>query len=131
MPYKDLKARFEYSREYYKRNRTRMDEQTKQWQKRHPERRALSQRKTGLKRKGLTLAQFTALSDQQSGCCWICDQKPKSGLVVDHCHTTNVFRGLLCRPCNSILGRFRDKPEAAKRLLEYLEANSLFSSNGD
>jgi hypothetical protein len=32
--------------------------------------------------------------------CCICGQKPKK-LVRDHDHSTNLFRGMLCRPCNA------------------------------
>jgi hypothetical protein len=37
-------------------------------------------------------------------------------LAVDHCHTTDAIRGLLCSDCNNGLGRFRDDPEKKKLL---------------
>lgn len=40
---------------------------------------------------------------------------------IDHCHATGVVRGLLCRGCNTALGLVRDKPDAMRRLADYLE----------
>jgi hypothetical protein len=44
----------------------------------------------------------------QAGRCAIC---PREGrLCIDHCHTRNRLRGLLCRKCNLGLGHFDDSP---------------------
>lgn len=45
--------------------------------------------------------------------CVICGSTGE--LVVDHCHKTNVIRGMLCNHCNRGLGHFKDNPE----LLEF------------
>lgn len=55
--------------------------------------------------------------------CVICGTK--ESLVVDHCHKTNVVRGMLCSHCNRGLGHFRDDPE----LLEFARIYLLFYSN--
>jgi peptide methionine sulfoxide reductase MsrB len=56
--------------------------------------------------------------------CVICGSTEK--LVVDHCHTTNRIRGMLCNHCNRGLGHFRDDPE----LLEFARIYLLsYSSN--
>lgn len=50
----------------------------------------------------ISLAEREAFLEAQGGVCPLClEAKP---LVVDHCHETEVVRGLLCRSCNSRLG---------------------------
>lgn len=38
-------------------------------------------------------------------------------LVVDHCHKTNKFRGLLCISCNRFLGYYENSKELAEAYL--------------
>lgn len=66
-------------------------------------------------------AKWDALFQKQSGKCAICE-KSKKLLHVDHCHTTNVVRGLLCYNCNNGLGRFKDCIDYLNRALAYLAA---------
>jgi hypothetical protein len=70
---------------------------------------------------GLSPEQYAAMVAAQGGACAICDKVPTNGvLAVDHCHTTTRVRGLLCRPCNSFLGRIKDNPAALDRMKKYL-----------
>lgn len=39
---------------------------------------------------------------------------------LDHCHTTNEIRGVLCHNCNIGLGCFKDNPDFLKGAIEYL-----------
>lgn len=41
-------------------------------------------------------------------------------LSVDHDHITGQVRGLLCRPCNTILGHARDAIRFFERAIDYL-----------
>ena len=66
---------------------------------------------------GLTLEKATEIEDQKK--CDICNEEKE--LHVDHCHTTNKFRGMLCNSCNNGLGRFRDNIEYLKEATKYLE----------
>ena len=57
--------------------------------------------------------------------CIICGSEDK--LVVDHCHTTNIVRGMLCNNCNMGLGHFKDDPfllEFARIYLLYYDKES-------
>lgn len=64
---------------------------------------------------------------KQKNSCAICGTSAKKTakglLVIDHCHTSGVVRGLLCDPCNRGLGAFRDKIDSLKNAITYLEAN--------
>jgi len=55
---------------------------------------------------------FDELSASQGGACALCRKTPKSGryrnLVIDHCHETGRFRGVICRRCNTALGQLGD-----------------------
>lgn len=42
-------------------------------------------------------------------------------LVVDHCHDTGEFRGLLCRRCNIAIGQLGNCPDIAARASAYLK----------
>lgn len=45
----------------------------------------------------------------------------KENLVVDHCHDSGMFRGLLCNNCNRGLGLFKDSIENLRNAIDYLE----------
>lgn len=55
---------------------------------------------------------------EQNNKCAICKQETK--LHVDHCHTTNKVRGLLCPACNKGLGHFKDNVELLNNARNYL-----------
>ncbi len=54
--------------------------------------------------------------------CVICGSV--EDLVVDHCHKTNVVRGMLCNHCNRGLGHFKDDPELLEFARMYLLGHS-------
>lgn len=75
-----------------------------------------------MERYGITPEQYWALYEAQGGSCYICQRatgKTKK-LAVDHDHKTGYVRGLLCGPCNNILGHLRDDRDAAFRVMDYL-----------
>ena len=49
-------------------------------------------------------------------CCG-CERRK---LVLDHCHTTGIFRGWLCQRCNTAIGMLGDTEEALRKALTYL-----------
>lgn len=59
-------------------------------------------------------------------CCGVELTKAKSNVrcltdqVIDHCHETNVVRGVLCSACNLALGHARDSVEVLEKLKDYL-----------
>ena len=78
---------------------------------------------------GLTMEQYDALFAAQGGVCAICG-RPEAGreghknLAVDHCHTSNAVRGLLCHSCNRALGLLQDSAEVLEKALAYLRPRS-------
>lgn len=66
--------------------------------------------------------EYARLLEFQGGKCAICQRatgKTKR-LAVDHDHGTARVRGLLCGPCNQLLGHGRDDPEFFRRIIGYL-----------
>ena len=77
-----------------------------------------------LKAYKISPAEYAALLHEQSGVCAICKCPPPDGmsLCVDHDHKTGNVRGLLCKPCNLILGNASDNPDRLLEAASYLEA---------
>ena len=77
-----------------------------------------------VKKYGITLEQYKKMYDNQSGKCKICDipsEQLTTPLNVDHCHTTQIVRGLLCGRCNSALGKLKENKKTIENLINYLE----------
>lgn len=76
------------------------------------------------KKYGLTREAYAALLAAQGGRCAICgSEDPGRGnkdFSVDHCHTSNQVRGLLCNTCNRGIGLLQDDPNVLERAAQYL-----------
>ena len=92
-----------------------------QWRKNNPEKIASTQRKHALKRYGLTIEEYEEMVRKQNDRCAICEQPSFRDLDVDHDHSTNHVRGLLCVWCNRGLGHFKDNIEVMMKAIEYLK----------
>jgi hypothetical protein len=83
---------------------------------------------------GMTLEDFDNMLKEQGGTC--ANQACTYGLdddhklFVDHCHTTNVVRGLLCHWCNSAEGFLKSSPEVAQGLIDYMKKHNLKTNKG-
>lgn len=53
-------------------------------------------------------------------CCGRMGTDTRSGLNLDHDHSTHVFRGWLCSRCNTGLGLLGDDMVAVLKMVEYL-----------
>ena len=81
-----------------------------------------------LKQFGITAEEYKAKLAEQNGVCAICEQLPipdRTGrayiLSVDHDHSNNMIRGLLCKNCNPALGFFKDNPDYLRKAADYIE----------
>jgi hypothetical protein len=81
-------------------------------------------REIHIKRKyGLSMDEYNSMIEAQDGKCAICNYmfgQKKGDIHVDHCHTSNEIRGLLCDLCNRGLGYFKDNKEALAKAIKYL-----------
>lgn len=81
----------------------------------------------------LNISEFQNILSKQNNGCAICGckegeidprtKKPRS-LAVDHCHNSNIIRGILCYRCNVGLGFFRDNPTFLQNAFKYLDSTN-------
>lgn len=103
----------------------------RKWRENNPENAKLSQRRRNWRyRYGLSSTEYDKMLKTQGGGCAICSSLdphgPKGGswlkhFAVDHCHSSNKVRGLLCNRCNRALGLFQDSLKVLENALEYLK----------
>lgn len=77
------------------------------------------------KKYGITEDGYNRILEMQGGCCAICGTDDPHGrnhnrFHVDHCHKTNLVRGLLCSRCNLGLGSFQDNILLMKKAITYI-----------
>lgn len=71
----------------------------------------------------INLAEYNRLLQEQNYCCAVCKKSNdtlKQSLAVDHSHTTEEIRGLLCRSCNKGIGLFMDNVDNINNAIKYL-----------
>lgn len=73
-----------------------------------------------VKKYGVTLRDYDALFERQSGACAICGKQQVRALDVDHNHVTGIVRGLLCTSCNRMIGHSGDDPTRLLAAAKYL-----------
>lgn len=83
---------------------------------------------------GITSIDYSRMLTEQNGLCKICGgegftmaKHHKLKLVVDHCHETNIVRGLLCHNCNRGLGLFKEDYTILLRAMNYVESATTIS----
>ena len=84
----------------------------------------IRERKSNIKKYGMTIEGYDAMLAAQDGKCALCGREPYNGsgkkLHIDHDHETKIIRGLLCHGCNTGLGSFRDDIMLLSKAVEYL-----------
>lgn len=79
------------------------------------------------KKYGLTVKEVNQTLVDQDNKCACCESEitleasPKVTAFLDHCHTTNKARGLLCNLCNNALGFVKDNKRTLQNMIKYLE----------
>ena len=122
--YSRNKARHrEASARWWARNKEKAKGYQKVYRERHPKRSTATEFARKLRKYGLTSETYAALLQAQGERCAICacPQRAQRRFAVDHAHTTNEVRGLLCDACNVGLGMFLDDPTLLRFAASYLD----------
>jgi len=76
-------------------------------------------------RYGITYEVYKQMYVEQEKKCLICEKEyelgGRNGLYVDHCHQTNIVRGLLCPGCNTAIGILREDKKLFNNAMAYLK----------
>jgi hypothetical protein len=112
---KDPEHHLERAREYHHKNRERLIEKKRTHRK---ENQAVYAERRRLRVYGLAPEKFADMLAAQNGCCAVCGDG--GILVVDHCHDTGKIRSLLCSPCNTAIGLFKEEPKRMRAAIRYL-----------
>lgn len=73
---------------------------------------------------------YDRILGEQEGACALCGEEPEVGrLNIDHLHVPPeerdgfvYVRGLLCGPCNLLIGAIEQRPHVLERIAGYLSA---------
>lgn len=115
-----------YQKEYRK---TLKYKQRQKSYRNQPENKEKIRNQSMYKKYGIGLKEYKKIWKIQNGKCLICGEfKPLNGerenrLRIDHDHSTNKIRGLLCIKCNSVVGYIKESLKTARKLVEFLEKN--------
>jgi hypothetical protein len=85
---------------------------------------AVRRNESALRRRyNLSVEHFEVLRKAQNGACAICGRplETRAETCVDHCHSTQEVRGLLCRSCNLGIGYLNDDPRLIAQALHYIK----------
>lgn len=103
-------------------------ERSKRSDERNPEATRARHLRGALAQYGLTPEAYARQFEAQGGLCAIClrpETLTRGGrplrLAVDHDHTTDATRELLCSACNRALGYMGDDPSRLRAAADYLE----------
>lgn len=115
-------------RKWYRENSMRYKFDVKVWRNNNRKKVCAYTRKW---RFGITQEQFDAKFESQNSSCAICKTRETRRWNIDHDHSCcpgervcgKCIRGILCEPCNQMLGKVKDSAETLQRAIEYLAAH--------
>lgn len=128
-------CKYHYDKVYFQRNKDRIIKRTNKYHEEHPDMRKNAHLKRSF---GISIDEYNNMVRMQGGKCKLCGKKEtktinaKGGrphsLAVDHCHSTNKIRGLLCIDCNRGIGFLKDSPDLLRKAADYLDAHNCAST---
>jgi len=133
VPYKDPDKQKAYNEAYRERNRETARLNTIKWRKLNPDytkgyykrykyKNPDYYKMRNFKKYGITQKQYEDMFWEQGLRCALCKTNNPNGKGwhLDHCHTTNRVRGILCNNCNVGLVHFKEDLNLLKTAIEYL-----------
>jgi hypothetical protein len=123
-----METKKDYRRNWYKENKERLKELKKVYYQNNK----IPQRERDLlSRYGISIKDYDLMRENQEykcKCCGVTEQTllelyPNSHhktLCVDHCHTTQKVRGLLCNKCNTFIGFLEARSQHFEKAVSYL-----------
>ena len=51
--------------------------------------------------------------------------KKKTVWTYDHNHKTGSFRGIICQPCNTVMGNLKDSLDVANKVVKYIKKHAV------
>lgn len=120
------KCEYEYSKEYRVKNKETVLKWRRDSYKKRPTKINKEKRiKQVLKKYNIGAANIDNMVEyvHTKTTCEICnkDITGKGDKHIDHCHSTNNFRGVLCQSCNLALGLVQDNINVLRSMIRYLE----------
>lgn len=70
------------------------------------------------KKYGISVDEYEKMRERQGDACDICQRRTQ--FCIDHDHKTKIVRGLLCRLCNQMIGKYWEDPVLFERAAQYL-----------
>jgi hypothetical protein len=114
------KTNKEKCREYYWHNVEQAREYRRQYHKKNRDKLLPDMRERGFRRLyGISVAERDAMIAERDGKCDICRKVIGTSRTthIDHCHGSDVVRGILCVRCNTALGWYENNRD---KINEYL-----------
>jgi hypothetical protein len=116
-------------KKYYEKNRERMIQRTREYEKKYPLETIEKRKKRNFRNKfiqyGITEEIFEQMKIKQGQKCAMCFQElHDKNTHIDHCHKTGRVRSLLCTSCNMSLG-FYEKENWLQQVQAYLRETEI------
>ena len=108
----------EVGRNYQKKNREKLSMQARLRYRKNPQKELDRIR---YKKYGINGDEFRTILKKQGAKCPICGKDITKNLSVDHDHITGEIRGLICNQCNLAIGNSEDSPSRLREMASYLE----------
>jgi len=114
--------RSEYNKAYYQKHKEQFVVRAREYRKNN---KAVVSLRARLKRYNISEEFYYHLLKEQDhkcpGCGCSLSEIPPRHVHIDHCHSTDKVRGIMCHYCNTALGSLKDNTTTLASLIRYVE----------